>query len=617
MKTALTLLSPALLTAVCAAVAAEPYPVETGLLTEEITPEELHASVAWLADDAREGRGLLTEGLDEAAEFAATHFAALGLEKPEGGGFDRYFQAFDVPFGRELIEEETSLSGEGVVPMEAGVEFIPYDWSNPGEFEGEFAFAGYGISNEEYDDYADIDVKDKVVLVLRYEPHDAEGNSRLTGTEQKSAAAQFFVKARAAERAGAKALLIVNPPNFGPESDELAEFGRGRRRTDLPVFQVTQEAANALLEAAGLPRLVELQERIDSTGEPASQLGNGLVVSGGWAAKDRVKETRNVAGILRGKKADEYVVLGAHFDHVGRGEYGSRHDGNAIHNGADDNASGTAAVLEVAETLALEAKAGNPPERSVIFVLFTAEELGLIGSEHFVRKSPVPTEQMVGMVNLDMVGRIRDETLFVGGQGTANHLQPTINRLFEESPLSMEPMDGSYDSRSDHANFIRRDIPSIFLFSGMHPQYHGPEDDVGLINFEGLADTAQLAKQLVTAMTVASEDELAFTRPAPRGAQADGPRLGVRVGEATSGVGIADVAEGSAAAQAGIQQGDILVSLDGKALNGIDDLRAALGDVDTANPVPAIILRGNRYLNVDVDFSAQSPTTPTTPTTRP
>ena len=597
------------------AVIAAPYPAETATMSEEIEPAEVIAAIEWLSDDARMGRSLLNDGRDAAADFIATQFKAIGLQEPDADDFDGYFQSFDVGMGRQPVPEETTLAAEGVDDLKVGEGFEPFGWAAEGEFEGELVFGGYGIDTPNYKDLEGTDVKGKVVLMFRYEPHDEEGNSRLTGTDNRSPAAQFFRKVANAEEAGAAAVLIVNPPKFGPEGDVLPPTGGGRRRATggIPAFGITQAAANELLAAAELPDLATLQDEIDSTGEPASQAGNGLVVRGQSKSEDTVAIGKNVVGILPGKNADEFVVVGAHFDHVGHGEYGSGDSSGAVHNGADDNASGTSAVLEIAEAFAMEAKNGNVPERTLVFALFDAEELGLLGSRHLVEHMPVPTDEIVGMVNLDMIGRLREDTVYVGGANTVPGLQKTLDAMFEASPLKSEIMDSSFDGRSDHANFIRNDIPAIFLFTGLHPEYHGPDDDAPLINEEGLAQIATMAKELMVAMSEGDrETTLKFQGPQQANAQASRPnragsRMGVTFGDSDNGgvlLASVDDAE-SAMAKAGLEDGDVIVAFDGDPVNSQRDLfRAATfasrSGVDSAK---LIVLRDGEYMTLDMKLS--------------
>ncbi len=480
---------------------------------EEITKEEIQRDLTWLAHDEREGRSITSEGINEAADYIAERFESLGLAKLDG--LDGYFQPFDFPFGRELKEDATSLKVGDDEGLAVGKDFMPMAWSAAREFEGELVFAGYGINSEQhnYNDYADLDVQGKVVLVLNYEPYNADGKSRFTNTERPSREGRLFSKANAAQEAGAVALLVVTPLMHQRGADELMEFGRGSSRTEIPVIHVTQSAAAAMLRKAGLPPLRRLQQEIDEGGAPvAHEPKEAVTVSGGFTADDRTIPIKNVVGVVEGKKADEFIVVGAHYDHVGNGEYGSSY-GRAIHNGADDNGSGTTTVLALAEAFA---RSPEKPERSIIFMAFTAEELGLVGSRHFSDNPPIPLAQIVAMVNLDMVGRVREDKLFVGGWNSAAVFDGILKSTDENSPLVLEDMGDAFSNRSDHYSFMRHKIPAVFFFSGLHEEYHSPDDDAHRINFDGMELTAELVFDVIRKIDATPREELAFQEAQPR-----------------------------------------------------------------------------------------------------
>ena len=561
----------------------------------EIDAAKIEADVRWLSDDERDGRGIGTDGLDEAANYIADRFEQIGLEPVPG--LDGYFHEFDLPFGSDLDQDKTRLSVADAPPLRAGVEFVPFAWSNQGDFAGELVFGGYSITSEryDYDDYADLDARGKIVLALRYEPHDENGGSRFTGGERSSREAALTAKARDAEAAGAAALLIVNPPHHRGEADTLEDFGGGpgggRRGVGIPVFQVSRQAADALLSAAGLADLATLQDKIDETGKPASAEGDGAEVSGDFAAAERTVKLKNVAGVLRGKNEDEYVVVGGHYDHVGSGEYGSTY-GREVHNGADDNASGTAVVLALAEALA---ERGERPERSIVFVGFTAEEVGLIGSERFAEVAALPAEKVAAMVNLDMVGRVRDEVLFAGGLATAPAIRPIVESADEASPLQVKDLGGGFDGRSDHASYIDLGVPAVFLFSGLHEQYHAPGDDADLINFAGMAEVAELALDVTDALVKTPRDELKMSRPATRGGRRV---LGVQVGGTVNGVFVSDVAQGTLADRAGVRGGDIVVQIGEDLVADPRDIAAALTKLTPGQETIIVVFRDGEQVTL-------------------
>ena len=601
---------------------------------EEITAEEIKKDLFWLADDARQGRSVTSDGINEAADFIAERFETLGLKPLEG--LDGYFQPFDLPFGSELVKEKTTLAAKGLKETELGKNFMPLAWSAPGTFEGELAFAGYGINSQEhnYNDFADIDVTGKVVLVMNFEPHDKDGKSRFSNSDRPSREGRLFSKARAAQDAGAAAVLIVNPPMHHGEDEAVMEFGRGSRRTDIPVFSIDRMTAQNLLRASGLPNLRQLQRDIDAEGQPVkAEPKTPVVVSGGFEAQDRTLDVKNVVGVLPGKKTDEYIVVGGHYDHVGMGEYGSSY-GREIHNGADDNGSGTVTVLALAEAFA---KSPEKPERSIIFMTFTAEELGLIGSRHFADNPPVPLEQIVAMVNMDMVGRARDAKVYVGGYNSSKAFPEIIQAADKASPLILEDMGNDFASRSDHASFIAKNIPAVFFFTGLHEQYHAPTDDPPLINYEGMEQIAEMGYNVIRAIDSKTTEELAFNSPEPqemleggnRGAAATPPgaaasppregaaqtaggnpaaaerraRLGVMPdmgGNRTTGILVSGTTADSPAAKAGLKAGDILLKVGDREMKSIQDLQDVLVENTPGTKVKLLIERDGQQQEIEV-----------------
>jgi hypothetical protein len=568
------------------ALASAEVPRELLTVDEAVGIDEVTRHVTWLSADERQGRGLGTEGLDAAANMIASQFETLGLQAFEADGFDGYFQEFDLPFSQGFDPADSSLR-IGDRELTATEDFMPFGWSKADDFEGELVFAGYGISREDYDDYEGLDVAGKVALILRYEPFEEDGRSRFSGSRGFSRDAGFRRKMAAAEAAGAKALLVVNPPQHS-RAKGLVRASSGMTLGKIPAMHVTQETADALLGEAGLPEVAELQERIDSTGTPASMAAkNGVEITGGWSDESMETRVRNVVAYLPGStRPDEFVVVGAHYDHVGHGEYGSMVPGE-VHNGADDNASGTTAVMEIAEALATAAKDGRGPERSVAFVLFSAEEVGLIGSQHFVDNAPIDVRQMVAMVNLDMVGRVREGEIFVGGYGTSLALASAAPAAVSAAGLILRPDPEGLEARSDHAPFLAVDIPAIYFFSGFHDQYHRPEDDAELINHEGLVRVTRAGLAVVRAAAAAPEAALAWvepTRPVLLGVQLAGG----------NDLTIAGVVPGSFAASAGVQEGDKILAVGNAEVETILELRRQLDTFQAGDEATLHVRRGEQ-----------------------
>jgi hypothetical protein len=561
--------------------------------------------VVWFADDARDGRGVGTPGIAAAEERIAARFASLGLVPVPG--LTDYFQTFELPFGRE-IGPATQLTVAGTAHP-SGEKFVPLSISGEGAFDGQVAFVGYAVHapDANYDDFADIDVKGKVALALRYEPHDAEGKSRLG---EGSPHASLVAKAEAAANAGAVALLIVNPPEHHEDVDPLQPFTGSRGpRARIPVLHITPEFANELLEDGGAPDLLTLQRSIDSHNIPASRLLENVSASGNVELPRRIVRVRNVMAMLpgAGDLAGEYIVVGAHHDHVGRGEVGSRPQFiGQIHNGADDNASGTSAMLAVAEELSREASVRGPLPRSIIFQGYTAEESGLLGSRHFVESGLIPATSIRAMVNLDMVGRVTNQKLYVGGYGTSRRLEPL-------SPLDLTPIGAGGRGPSDHQSFSSAGVPVLFFFSGLHPDYHAPGDDAEKVNVDGIASVVGLAFDVVR--TLAHEtDALAYvgdfdargnnvnvtsgTEPssAPVARRSSRrPQLGIEpeylTDDTTPGILLAGVVPGTSAEVAGLKKGDRIIKLDGTETPNLEAMMPWLQQATVGSEITITFIR--------------------------
>ena len=494
---------------------------------EEITVDELKADLTWLADDDRQGRGILTPGLNEAGGFIADRFKALGLKPIDG--LDGYYHTFDLPFGSELIKEKTSLAAEGGKALALGQDYIPLAWSKPAEFEGELVFAGYGISSERYhyDDFAGADVQGKVVLVMRNEPRGKDGKSAFTNSDRNSREGSTTAKARAAERAGAAAVILVDQPiaargegDGEGAADKLMEFGRGAQRAGIPVFHVTRGVANQWLRQAGMPNLRKLQQDIDAKLEPATQAGRKPVtIKGGFAAEPKSYQLRNVAGVVPGRKADEFIVVGAHYD-TARGSPG-----------ADDNASGVAALLALAHLLPYV-----PLQRTVRLVAFVDEEpphtrkpsMGSVRyADALLREGPCVT----AMVSLEMLGiykselpwplsrihPLRSDVLALVGDRRARPVLQRAKRAFELAGSGIDvcllslPLFLPGVRSSDHWSFAKRNIPS-FMVTDMGPlrsrRYHSRRDTPRGLDYDRIGRaTAAIATMIRELATVELQPE--------------------------------------------------------------------------------------------------------------
>jgi hypothetical protein len=561
----------------------------------------LRADVAFLADDAREGREPGTAGIEAAADYIAGAFRQAGL-KPAPGA-PGYFQRFDVE-GTPVLGWPLGLAFAGpdgrAIDAERS-EFTPLAIGTSGTLRGvPIVFAGYGITARDerrkldYDDYAGLDVKGKAVVIIRREPQGDRDDSPFDG-RRTSHFATFRHKATNAFQHGAAAVLLVNDrPGLKGKEDVLLkphEAGTDVNST-LPFVMISRGLADALLTAAGLPWLESVEQAIDSDLKPRSRELKGWTLNADVTIDRRSVETRNVVGVLDGEgpHADETVVVGAHYDHLG---HGGMFSGSLaflsrdIHNGADDNASGTAMVLEMARRLA---RRTDPLPRRVVFMAFSGEERGLLGSRHYVEHPLFPLDRTVMMVNFDMVGRLNDKNeLSMIGTGTTTGIDALVEALGSSAGLKIKKVSGLSDGfgGSDHQSFYGKDVPVLFAFTGVHRDYHRPSDDVERINFDGMVKIANYL-ELILLDIVERPERPAFVRLSRpgRGGGADPARAGVSVylgtmpdygDEAKQGMKLAGVTEGSPAEKAGLKGGDVIIRFEGKPIATIYDFMDSLG----------------------------------------
>ena len=599
----------------CGAVHAAPEcatpPVDAARLCE-------HAR--WLSADEREGRAAGAPGAWAAGEYIAAHFQSLGLEPVGDSG--TYFQAFDLPRGFEVgggtcVE---ASAGTKTTRVAGSDDLTPISLSGAGDVRGAGVFCGYGISAPElgYDDYAGVEVEGCVVVVLRHAPGGDDRKSPFANAVARRRYATFEAKVDTAVAAGAAALVIVNDPAacWKPKEDTLLR-NAGGKSGKIPVLHLTYQAGKRLAKTLGLG-LQREQRAIDGRGQPRSARLAGVELH---VVADLVAQTlpvRNVCARLRapGEAAApgrtvapgdatvprETLLLGGHFDHLGFGEYGSRAGSKGkgvVHNGADDNASGTAMVLELASFLAARRE---QLRRDVLFVLFTGEELGLLGSKHYVEKPIVPLAQTVAMLNFDMVGRLERGTLQIGGTGTSPAFPPLLDAANEKLRIKTRYNPGG-QAPSDNAPFYEKDIPVLFFFTGLHKDYHRPKDDWVLVDRRGLAKIAELAAAVC--LELASREERPGFSRADTSALSMGPHLGLAVEQRDDGVYVLSVEQGSPAAKAGFQVDDRIEEFGGQAVRTTADFSEAHSQAKPRARVTVTVRRGRRLIDLEPKLGAR------------
>jgi hypothetical protein len=654
------------------------------------TLSELHPDVflymqhlVTLANPFMEGRAADTRGKQVAAEYLEWYFKRMGFvpaftsetvdfastEYEEQG--DSYRQPFSVRGTREATKAVANFSGGGerFAPM-VGEQFNPVGFSGNADATGPLVFVGYGIE-EGPDGYTsfegDVDLTGKIAMVLRFEPMSDLGRSQWEDGRGWSRHASLYNKIDAIAQRGAAGIVLVNPP--GADDPRVDQLGNVRSMNfpidlDIPAVMVTPTEADRIVRAFDSQSrpLLGLRRIADAGSHGAIDLGGEVEL--GVRIEEIRQWTENVGGMLpgAGDLASEFIVVGAHFDHVGYGYFGSRAGAagrGVLHAGADDNASGTAAMLitaqhladRYAEIAASDAEQGiQTPRRSIIFVGFGAEEMGLLGAAYMTANLGVEPERIAAMVNLDMIGQLRDMELEVYGAGTSESWVEIIERANEGLNFDLTLVSAA-GGRSDHATFTRREIPSVHFFTGLHDLYHAPGDTADTINMVGGARIAHLASRIVNELSTRDSRLLWDPQPREMGAGSlnprpqrerrpepesnDGPageeaaeetprqpeagrpemnnrvRFGIAPGSYENerpGVLVGEVFEDTPASRAGVKPGDLIVTWAGE---DVADVRAWFTKFSTHQPGETVtfqVKRGDETLTLKAELTARGDT---------
>ena len=577
--------------------------------------EALRDHVRYLASDELTGRGVDTQGIKLARDYIAEAFAKYGLRP--GGDNGSYLQTFDVVSGIEIKQPTGIELGEQQALLRVAHDWNPLGFSGSGKVEAEVVFAGYGITAKDYgyDDYDGIDVHGKIVLLFRYEPPPQSDESPFLKPPRYSNHATLRAKANNAGEHGAVGMILVDLNHSGDEQEALLSPRNSLSRggNSIIAAQVKRSVIEQWLNRRGVS-LKALKEKIDHEEKPASRYLPGARASVQVNFAEVRQTTANVIGILPGsnsKLKGQNVVIGAHYDHLGLGYYGSR-DARAegqIHHGADDNASGVAVLLQVAEQLS---RSPAKPDRTIVFTAFSAEELGLYGSRHYVNQPTMPLSATRAMLNLDMVGRLRDNRLTVFGTRSAKELGGVVRE--EAQKLGLQVTESDRVGRSDHMSFYNNRIPVLHFFTGSHPDYHRPGDTWEKLNIEGMAKITELVAGLAQSLANTQEPMAFVTLPARPPGRERNENSGYSAtylgsipdfGGHENGVRLAGVSEGSPAAFAGLQEGDVIIQFAEMKIQNLEDLTVALSSKKPGESVEIVILRNNRPLTIKARLRAR------------
>jgi Tol biopolymer transport system component len=595
-----------------------------GDASDAISENDLRSHVEYLASDDMEGRMTGTKGAKKAGKYVAEQFEKAGLEPL--GDDDTYFQEFPFTSGVKIEKKKNKLrvtTAEGrEVEFDVDKDFRPLAFSENAEVEGEIVFAGYGLRapgdmENGYDSYADLGVKDKIVVALRYVPEDVEMERR----QQLNVYAGLRYKALQARENGAKALLIVTGPN-SPNAGELIsmKFDQSLASSGIPVASISADVAAALFEGTG-KSLQDAQDGLDMENphvEGAFAL-EGVKIKLATGVKREKSKGRNVVGYIPAPESagdKKYIVVGAHYDHIGHGEIGSlarKGEEGQIHNGADDNASGTSIVLELAALLTSEFK--NNPDKynyGIIFCTWSGEEMGIIGSNYFAKNPPVPIEEIAAYFNFDMVGRLRDNKLIMQGTGSSSQWIKVIEKKNVVAGFSLTIQDDPY-LPTDVTAFYPQNVPVVSFFTGSHEEYNRPVDDPETLNYGGMERIANFAKLMLLDVAKQAEpmDYVKVARKKEKSSMRGGLRayLGTIPDYAQSddvvGVKLSGVRAEGPADKAGLQGGDVIIKFAGQEIKNIYDYTYALGAVKIGEPVEVVVLREGEKVTVTVTPEAR------------
>ena len=624
--------------------------------------------VKYLASDELEGRGVGLKGLDLAAEHIRTAFekAGLNVKAVKGGAF----QPFDMTTAAKL-GSPNSLTIQGPdglkLDLKPEVDFIPLSIGAGGKIAGNLVFCGYGIDapDKQYQDYAGLDVKGQIVVIMRREPRQGDPRGGFGGPHGgQSAHSDLRTKVSTAFGRGAAGVLFVDDPHSARDAveklkeqvakqaaivaeaaeamedtptgeadkvtaarqalskeivrlketktelaagapDKLLKFGYGGSESarEIPLAHITRKVADQVLQAALKKTLAEIEKEIDKELKPQSTPLAGWTVSGEFQI-ERVKAVvKNVIGVLEGSGplADETVVIGAHYDHVGRGGRDSLSPGSTdIHNGADDNASGTASLLELARRLAARPQ---KPARRIVFIAFTAEESGLIGSARYCQEPIFPLEKTIAMLNMDMVGRLVDNKLTVFGTGTSPHWNELLDKLGKAAGFDLTKKPEGFGP-SDQSSFYAKKIPVLHFFTGNHPDYHRPSDDWEKINVPGIEKVTDFIEEVAldTANNPKKPEYVAITSTANPLREGSRPYFGSipDFGTDKPGYALAGVGPGSPAEKGGLKAGDRIIQINQTKIGNLEDFDLALRKFAAGDVIEVTAARGEQEVKLKI-----------------
>ena len=591
---------------------------------EMAVDQRLAATDRYLASDQCEGRGLGTKGIDLAADYIADQLRQLnryGLKTDlwNGGPFQKFTVAVDAELGpNNHLFLVGPPKGNGGAPRKVelvlGKDYTPLAISGNAKFDLPLVFAGYGITarKAKYDDFAEVDVAGKAAIMLRHQPHDELDDKESAAIKETAYTAFRHKVSNACEHDAAAVIFCSDQAEVrrrrGKDDPLLSFHAAGTTFThpDVPVIAFRRAVIDSILRDLDELELGGIEDRIDHTLKPASRELKGWRIQGEIDVRHVHCEVKNVAAILPGEGplAGEAIVLGAHYDHLGHGSQSTLPSKHAIiYHGADDNASGVAVALEVARTLA---RRPQKLHRSVVFIFFTGEEWGFWGSSYYVNDPLVPMGMTAAMINLDMVGRLREDALTVNSVGTGTGFSALLDRMNQPYGFHLTKVSGA-SGRSDQASFYAKRVPNIHFFTGKHPDYHRPTDTFPLVNVPGMRRIAGYVLDMTAALADAPQRPDFVAVPMQR-RLGDMPRpfLGC-VPDFTReepGYPIGAVISGSPADRCGLRGGDVIVKFGKHHIGICDDFDDALQQYTVGERVKVRVRRKSSTMTFEATLAA-------------
>lgn len=574
----------------------------------EISKDDIIKHIKYLSSDELEGRFPGSNGDILAEKYVVKEFESYGLKPAGDNGF---LEPFEMVTELKLGEKNyfnTTQNG-ATTRYQEGDEFVPYGFSDNKIASGELAFVGYGITAPElgYDDYKDkdgnlLDLKGKIVVMMRYAPpsNDPHSNpfSKYENTRYKTLPAR---------ESGAAGMILISGYDSDPD-DKLAKlrFDNSLSNAGIPVINSKRNIIEKIFQSYGY-NFKDVEKGINESGKPNSFILKGTN-SEFLTDVIQVKiTTNNIIGKIEGSDPvlkKEVVLIGAHKDHLGYGsQYGSLYEGNdrLIHHGADDNASGTSAVLELAQKFASNK---NLTKRTMVFMLFNGEEAGLLGSAYFTKSQLFKDMNVVSMINLDMVGRLTDNKMNIGGTGTSSLWSNLIDSLNKTYNFNLNKQADGFGP-SDHASFYTQNVPVLFFFTGNHPDYHKPSDTWEKINSEGEEAITKMAYDI--AVTMADyPNKIDFIKVVTNNDNKTMGNIRVYIGtipdysSQAEGMEITGVKAGSPAEKGGLQGKDVIIKFGKHDIKNVYDYTYALAEYKPNEEVDVVVKRNGEVVNLKI-----------------